>query len=66
MLAEHGSLELLGYWFCLLHHWYCFWKTSSICFTVFSCVLVSNDKSCRDANCYTCFFVYSLSLLTCN
>jgi hypothetical protein len=30
-------------------------------FTVFSSVLVSNDKSCRDANCHTCF--YSLSLL---
>jgi hypothetical protein len=29
---------------------------------VFSSVLVSNDKPCRDANCHTCF-VYSLSLL---
>jgi hypothetical protein len=27
--------------------------------TVFSSVLVSNDKPCRDANCHTCF-LYSV------
>jgi hypothetical protein len=62
MLAEHGSLN------CWIID-FVYFTTDIVSgiqvqfiLTVFSSVLVSNDKPCRDANCHTCF-VYSLSLL---